>query len=155
MHGLGNDFVMVDGFEESLELARRVGEDELVVAELTNLGSVETRAGNLERALALCREALTLAVELDSAYAIPYCVVNLGGVASASGDHEDAACILGAGKAMFDRTGAAIDPGTAIEFERHVEATKAALGAGFEPAWQQGYVLEDEEAVAAALAFGT
>jgi sugar phosphate isomerase/epimerase len=149
----GDDDAARRGFEESLELARRVGEDELVVGELTNLGSVETRAGNLERALALCREALTLAIELGSAYAIPYCVVNLGGVASARADHEDAARILGAGKAMFDRTGAAIDPGTAIEFHRHVERTRAALDPGFEPAWERGYELDDEQAVAEALAY--
>jgi tetratricopeptide (TPR) repeat protein len=150
----GNDDAARSGFEESLELARRVGEDELVVAELTNLGSVETRAGNLERALALCREALALAVELGSAYAIPYCVVNLGGVASARGDHEVAARILGAGKAMFDRTGAAIDPGTAIEFDRHLERTKATLGSSFDAAWEGGYELDDERSVELALAYG-
>jgi hypothetical protein len=54
---------------------------------------------------------------------------------------------------MFDRTGAAIDPGTAIEFERHVERTKAALGSRFEPAWERGYELDDERAVATALAY--
>jgi len=149
----GNDDAARSGFEESLDLARRVGEDELVVGELTNLGSVETRAGNLQRASDLCREALTLAIELGSAYAIPYCVVNLGGVASAGRDHEDAARILGAGKAMFDRTGAAIDPGTAIEFDRHLERTKAALGSQFEPAWERGYELDDESAVKLALEY--
>jgi tetratricopeptide (TPR) repeat protein len=149
----GNDDAARRGFEESLELARRVGEDQLVVGELTNLGSVETRAGNLDRALSLCREALTLARDLWNAYVLPYCVVNVGGVASVRGDHEDAARILGAGKAMFDRSGAAIDPGTAIEFDRHVERTRAALGGRFPSAWDGGYALDDEGAVAAALAY--
>jgi hypothetical protein len=63
---------------------------------------------------------------------LPYCVVNIGGVASARGDHEAADCILGARKAMFDRAGAAMDPGTAIEFDRHLERTKAALGTDFQ-----------------------
>jgi tetratricopeptide (TPR) repeat protein len=149
----GDDDAARSGFEESLELARRVGAQELVVSELTNLGSVETRAGNLDRALALEREALALALELGSAYVVPYCVVNLGGVASARGDHEDAARILAAGKAMFDRSGAAIDPGTAIELERHVERTKAALGGEFERAWQAGSALDDDQAIAAAEAY--
>ena len=68
---------------------------------------------------------------------------------------QQAARILGAGKAMFDRTGAAIDPGTAIEFERHVERTTAALGADFQVAWDGGYGLDDEDAAAAAAAYGT
>jgi tetratricopeptide (TPR) repeat protein len=150
----GNDDAARAGFEESLELARRVGEEQLAVGELTNLCSVETRAGNLERALEVGRESLSLARELGSAYVLPYCVVNLGGVASAAGDHEEAARILGAGKAMFDRTGAAIDPGTAIEFDRHVERTKSALGPQFQSAWDAGYGLGDDAAVDAAAAYG-
>jgi tetratricopeptide (TPR) repeat protein len=151
----GSDDAARGGFEESLELARRVGANELVIGELTNLCSVETRSGNLDRALDLGHESLELARASSDAYVLPYCVVNLGGVASARGDYQEAARILGAGKAMFDRTGAAIDPGTAIEFERHVERTTAALGADFQPAWDSGYVLDDERAVAAAAAYGT
>ncbi len=149
----GKDDAARAGFEQSLELARRVGEEELVVGELTNLCSVETRAGNLERALALAHESLTLATAMDDAYVLPYCVVNLGGVASAAGRHEDAACILAGGKAMFDRTGAALDPGTAIEFDRHVHRTRAALGSDFQAAWDRGYSLDDRGAVEAALAY--
>ena len=151
----GNDDAARSGFEESLELARRVGEDELVMAELTNLCSVETRSGNLDRALALGQESLELARAAADAYVLPYCVVNLGGVASARGDHEDAARILGGGQAMFDRTGAAIDPGTAIEFERHVERTKAALGPDFQLPWDEGYARDDDGAVKTAASYGT
>jgi hypothetical protein len=150
----GDDEAARAGFHRTLRMAREHGIRWREAQELTNLCSVETRAGNLERALEIGRESLSLARELGSAYVLPYCVVNLGGVASAAGDHEEAARILGAGKAMFDRTGAAIDPGTAIEFDRHVERTKSALGPQFQSAWDAGYGLGDDAAVDAAAAYG-
>ena len=58
-------------------------------------------------------------------------------------------------QAMFDRTGAAIDPGTAIEFEGHVQRTKTALGADFQSAWDDGYASDDDDAVATAAAYRT
>lgn len=124
----GDDDAARAGFEETLALNRRLGNDRNVARELTNLGSVETRAGNVERAEALCEEAMQLSADTGSAYLIPYCVVNLGGVACVRGDCERAARLLAGGKAMFDAAGAAIDPGTAIEYERYVQRTRAALG---------------------------
>jgi hypothetical protein len=53
-------------------------------------------------------------------------------VASARGDHEAAACILG-----------------------QLERTKAALGTGFQAAWDGGYCVDSEQAITAALAYST
>jgi tetratricopeptide (TPR) repeat protein len=142
-------------FEESIELNRRLGALEMVAGELTNLGSVETRTGNIERAQELCEESLRLADELGSAYLLPYCIVNLGGVASAKGAYERAARLLGAGKGLFDSTGAAMDPGTAIEFERHLERTRGSLDeARFSSAWDEGRLLTAAQATEYALAAG-
>lgn len=147
----GNDDLARAGFEESLELARRLGERDLAAGELTNLCSVETRAGNLEHAEELGRESLRLARELGSEYLLPYCVVNLGGMHVARGEAQRGTRVLAAGKAMFDRAGMAIDPGTAIEFERHVERARAALGDAFASAWDDGYALDERQAFDQAL----
>ncbi len=69
-----------------------------------------------------------MGVELGNSTLVTYCVVNLAGVASASGDHERAARLLGAGEAMLDAAGMTLNPGTAIEYSRHVERTRTALG---------------------------
>ncbi len=144
----GDDDRARAGFEQTLALNRRLGNGRNVARELTNLGSVETRAGNLDRAQALCEEAMQIAAETGSAYLIPYCVVNLGGVACARGDYERAARLLAAGKAMFDAAGAAIDPGTAIEYERHVERTRAGLGPErYEKAVEAGRSLSGDDAI--------
>jgi tetratricopeptide (TPR) repeat protein len=124
----GDDERARTGFEETLELNRRLGNRRAVARELTNLGSVETRAGNLERAQQLCDEALRLALEIENPLLVTYCVINLGGVASARGQHERAARLLGAGEAMMEAAGMTLNPGTAIEYERHVERTRTALG---------------------------
>ncbi len=144
----GDDDRARTGFEQTLALNRRLGNGRNIARELTNLGSVETRAGNLDRAQALCEEAMQLAAETGSAYLIPYCVVNLGGVTCARGDYDRAARLLAAGKAMFDTAGAAIDPGTAIEYERHVERTRAALGPErYEKAAEAGRSLSGDDAI--------
>jgi tetratricopeptide (TPR) repeat protein len=148
----GDDEHARTGFEETLALNRRVGNRFAVARELTNLGSVETRAGNLERAHELCHEALRIAVDLDNSTLATYCVVNLAGVASANGDHERAARLLGAGEAMLATAGMTLNPGTAIEYSRHVERTRTSLGdAEYEQLNRAGHELDRGAAVAYAL----
>jgi tetratricopeptide (TPR) repeat protein len=139
-------------FEETLELNRRLGNRRAVARELTNLGSVETRAGNLERAQQLCDEALRLALEIENPLLITYCVINLAGVASARGQHERAARLLGTGEAMLEAAGMTLNPGTAIEYQRHLERTRTALGeAQYQRAVRAGRKLDREAAIEHAL----
>ncbi len=138
-------------FEESLALNRRLGNVRGTAGELSNLGSLETRAGRLDRAAELCAEALRVALETNSAYLLPYCVANIGGVAAVRGDAEPGCRLLGAAEGMFERSAAAIDPGTAIEFERHRANVRAALGEPrFRSVWDEGRALDNDLAIALA-----
>jgi tetratricopeptide (TPR) repeat protein len=144
----GDDERARAGFEEALELNRRLGNRRAVARELTNLGSVETRAGNPERAQQLSDEALRLALEIENPLLVTYCVINLAGVASARGGHERAARLLGAGEAMMEAAGMILNPGTAIEYERHVDRTRTALGeAEYERAVRAGRELDRAAAI--------
>jgi hypothetical protein len=79
-------------------------------------------------------------------------VINLAGVASAGGDHIRAARLLGAGEAMLDASGMTLNPGTAIEYERHVTRTQTALGdADYAQALESGRTLDRKAIVAFAL----
>ena len=148
----GDDDRARAGFEGTLEAARRLGNRRAVARELTNLCSVETRAGNLDRAQELGEEALRMAVELENPHLLTYCVINLAGVASARGDHERAARLFGVGEAMMDESGMALNPGTAIEYERHTEHARTALGdEEYTGAVQAGHELDRDAAVAFAL----
>ncbi|GAC1512997.1 MAG: hypothetical protein NVS1B3_17150 [Candidatus Dormibacteraceae bacterium] len=144
----GDDERARAGFEKTLELNRRLGNRRAVARELTNLGSVETRSGNLERAQELCDEALRLALEIENPQLVTYCVINLAGVASCTGDHGRAARLLGVGEARLEAAGMTLNPGTAIEYERHVERTQAALGeAEYERAVRAGRELDPDAAI--------
>jgi len=78
--------------------------------------------------------------------------VNLAGVASARGEHECAARLLGAGEAMMETAGMTLNPGTAIEYERHVGRTRTALGeAEYERAVRAGRELDRDAAIEYAL----
>ena len=147
----GNDDSARAGFHRTLEMNRRLGVRWRQAQELTNLCSVETRAGNLQEARELGREALDIAVELDHALILPYCVINIAGVASAQGRHELAARVLGAGDALLAAAGMELNPGTAIEYRRHRLNTEAALGdESFRVQYESGRSLTRAEAVAAA-----
>ena len=79
-------------------------------------------------------------------------MINLAGVASARGEHERAARLLGAGEAMMDAAGMALNPGTAIEYERHVQRTRTTLGeADYEQAVRAGRKLDRDAAIEYAL----
>jgi hypothetical protein len=112
---------------------------------------VETRAGNLQQARKLGREALEIAVEVDHTLLLPYCVINLAGVASAQGRHQLAARVLGAGDGLLAAAAIELNPGTAIEYRRHRANTEAALGTErFADLYASGRTLGPDEAVAAA-----
>jgi predicted ATPase/DNA-binding SARP family transcriptional activator/DNA-binding CsgD family transcriptional regulator len=85
-------------WEESLELAREVGDTHRVVSTLSNLGYVAVLLGNHGRARELCEEAVALAHELGSAGAgiVPAALVNLGLAALGSDEHARA-------RSSFDR----------------------------------------------------
>jgi hypothetical protein len=86
-------------------MGRRLGIRWRQAQKMTNLCSVETPAGNLDKAESLGREALEITVELDHGLLLPYCVINLAGVASARGQHERAAYLLGAGDGLLAAAG--------------------------------------------------
>jgi non-specific serine/threonine protein kinase len=124
----GDDDAARAGFRRTLAMARTLAIRVRQAQELTNLCSVETRAGKLDEADALGREALEIAAELENALLLPYCVINLAGLASARGEHERAAYLLGAGDSLLAAAGTELNPGTLIEYRRHRANSTAALG---------------------------
>ena len=147
----GDDDGARAGFLRTLTMARRLGIRARQAQELTNLCSVETRAANLDEAESLGREALEIAVELDHGLLLPYCVINLAGVASARGQHERGAYLLGVGDGLLATAATELNPGTAIEYRRHRANSTAALGADlFAQRYDAGRSLTREDAVEAA-----
>jgi len=135
-------------YGETLELSRRLGARGVEAGELLNLGFMALHLDERERAIERFRESLELAAELDDDYLTPYCLLGAGASAAIRGDHAAAACLLAAAKAAFDATGAAIDPGSAEEFDSQVAQARRALGEAFDDAWAEGSHLTVAEALA-------
>lgn len=147
----GDDDGARAGFHRTLEMGRRLGIRWRQAQEMTNLCSVETRAGNLDEAESLGREALEITVELNHGLLLPYCVINLAGVASARGRHEHAAYLLGAGDGLLAAAGMELNPGTAIQYRRHRATCTAALGEEqFRRRYDAGRALTRDGAIEAA-----
>jgi tetratricopeptide (TPR) repeat protein len=117
----------------TLELSRRLGRRSSEAGELVNLGYVALHRGETALAIERFQESLEIAAELDDDYLLPYAVMGAASSALARGHREEAARLLGAAKAAFDRTGAAIDPGSAEEYEAaaaELEGFQAAIAEG-------------------------
>jgi tetratricopeptide (TPR) repeat protein len=132
-------------YGETLALARRLGLRLAEAAELLNLGYVALHLGHTDQAVERFRESLEIGAELNDDYLLPYCVMGAASSALLRGDRADAARLLAAAKAAFDRAGAAIDPGSAEEYE---EARSQV--ADLEAEWAGGSRLSLAEAVARA-----
>jgi tetratricopeptide (TPR) repeat protein len=80
-------------WEESLALARQVGDTVQVGTTLANLGYAALMGGDYGRPSALCEEALAIAHELGSAGAeiLPEALINLGLAARGRGQFDGAA----------------------------------------------------------------
>jgi tetratricopeptide (TPR) repeat protein len=100
-------------YGETLALARRLELRLQEAAELLNLGYVALHRGDTELAVERFGQSLEIGAELDDDYLLPYCLLGAGSSALARGDHGEAARLLAAAKATFDRAGAAIDPRSA------------------------------------------
>jgi tetratricopeptide (TPR) repeat protein len=133
-------------YGETLAIARRLNQPAAEAAELLNLGYVALHVGNTELAIERFRRSLEIAVVLDDDYLLPYCVMGAASSALVRGNRAEAAVLLAAAKAAFDRTGAAIDPGSAEEYEE----ASAELGDDFAAEWTEGSKLSLAEAAARA-----
>jgi hypothetical protein len=82
---------------------------------------VAVRRGNLDDAIALVRESLTLFRQVHDKFAIVYVMIPLAAAAALKGNDLWAARILGARDAVTDRTGATVVDNWVVELGKHAE----------------------------------
>jgi tetratricopeptide (TPR) repeat protein len=152
--GLGRRDRAIELLDESVALARRTASPVHLSSTLRSLGRMLLQQERESpRALALLRESLELARELDERPGIVECLETLAGVAARRGDAATGALLLGAAEATRDAAGAVRQPD---EMPWILEATGTLRGALGEPAFAaavaRGRDLTTEDAVARALA---
>jgi non-specific serine/threonine protein kinase len=152
VHARGDSDKAVTLFEESLKLARKVGDSFLTSEALSARGRAECRDGNLESAEASFVESLTIAGDLTDPDAAAQALEGFAELAFATHAPKRAATILGAAARLREEIGLALSVREEREHKRLAAAARAALGdAAFDQAWREGSAMELEDAVRYAL----
>jgi len=139
-----------DWSEKAVDLARTLGEKELIVQALALLGLVVCAQGEIEQARALCAEGLILARDISVTRVLAQALHAAGSVAWAGGDDGQAMVLYGESLALYrqlgNKVGAAAclegvaslavvwgEPGRATRLLAVAGAVRAAVGAPLPP----------------------
>ena len=137
---------------QRLALVRSLGNDFLVASEASNLSMVERQLGNLDVAEDLAREALVVGGRIGDEFTKPFAITGLAAIATARGDHERAATLLGAAEAMLESQHMEWPPDERPHYERMLADLPVAMGAAeFQRARSAGQSMSPADAVALAL----
>jgi class 3 adenylate cyclase len=111
--------------------------------------------GNVDRALALHRESLTLFKEVGEKAGIALCPEGLAVIALEHGSHERVAVLFGAAEALRESLNYPVHPGELAEHQRWIaEASARVSEEAWARAWTGGRNLSLQHAIAVALADG-
>jgi tetratricopeptide (TPR) repeat protein len=132
---------------ESIELNRRL-ESPFASGELYNLGFLELRAGNLDRARELFSEALAEGKARGFDALPPLVILGQGALAVEEGDAKRGVRLLAAGQNAFEQKGEVLDPDDQVEVDLALEKARAALSPEeFAEADAEGRALSVDEAL--------
>jgi predicted ATPase/DNA-binding CsgD family transcriptional regulator len=138
-------------FERALSQARGWGQKNTIARALQGLGRLARDAGNSRQSEAFHIEALQLQREIGAAPSIVASLEALAGLAAITGDHLDAARLVGAAEALRTRDGYAPLPWESARYKADVALARAGLGvAEFEQAFSEGGMLSLDDAAALA-----
>jgi predicted ATPase/DNA-binding SARP family transcriptional activator/DNA-binding CsgD family transcriptional regulator len=141
-------------YAEAVRLASEIGDRRIKAYALWRLAGAE-RAAHADRArvAVLAAEGIRLVQQLAGRDAVLFEVFEaVAGWAIDAADHARAVRLLGAASRLWPGEDAARDPERQAEYDRHVAASRRALGAGFDEAWTAGCVMPLDAAFAEAMA---
>jgi tetratricopeptide (TPR) repeat protein len=137
---------------QRLALVRATDNQVLIASEACNLSMVERQLGDLEAAEALAREALEIEEHTGDQFPMPFAFSGLAAIASARGQVEHAATLVGAAEAIMAVKAMAWPPDERPHYEVLLAALPEAMGsAAFERAREAGRSMATSDAVALAL----
>jgi len=139
-------------YAESAALRRVMGDRRGAAAQISNVGNMVLRQGDVARATSLQRESLSIFGEIGWEQGIGWTLLHLAACANALDRHERVARLLGAEEQIRTAIGYQIWPDSRVTYERLIAATRAALGeVGFAAAWTAGRAMSIEQTSAYAL----
>lgn len=138
----------------SIELNERLGNAVNIAGENHNLVYVALHSGDREEARRRFRTASEWIFANDNAYLRPYAFLDAGVLALADGDDERACLLVACAQRIFEETDSIPDPDDHAELHDAVATLREHLGGRFEHVWEEGRVLDVDEAQRLARAEG-
>ncbi|HEX9097796.1 MAG TPA: LuxR C-terminal-related transcriptional regulator, partial [Candidatus Dormibacteraeota bacterium] len=142
--------------EESLALKQQQGDAWHIGLSYFGLGLLAWRQGDHRQAVARLRESIVLRQELEEWWGLTRAIEALGWVEASRDNLRRATHLMGAAKAMLERSSTALSPNYLVHHERSLQVVSAGLlDREFEAAWAAGHRLSAPQAVDYALKGGT
>lgn len=149
-----DEAVAVAHLDQALAMQREIGEPWKLIFTLNLLGQLVQRQGDWGRAGSLYREGLLLASDGGDKAALAHIIQQIGSLAFAQGQHQDAARWLAVGERYGSASGgsALYTLASASEHAQAIAALRTLLGQrAFTTCWAEGQAMPLEQAVAFAL----
>ena len=138
-------------YTESLALAQDTGERMRQAVQYGNLGAIAYHLGQHLLAIEQIQLGVTILQEMDFA-ALPVELYLLAGPVAALGHSSEAATLLGAADAQVESSGLHLQPPDQQDMLAIRDAVRRLLDEeGYQTAWDAGYVMDTQEAIAFAL----
>ena len=116
------------------------------------MGFVTLHKGDIEQAEEFFRSSLITLCEVGYKYPVATLLSDMSGPASARGESERAARLLGASEVQFETLGFRLQAGDQFEVDKYIAEAKNLLSEdAFAAAWSEGRAMSFDEAVAYAL----
>jgi predicted ATPase/DNA-binding SARP family transcriptional activator len=133
-------------YRECLEFSQEINYSFYSIISLRYLGMAALKKGELQHAVALLQESLSLAQKTGNVDQIYYFILYIGAMAIETGRNQVGAKLLGAVKVVFDSINLHLD---SMILDYYTAAVRAKLGdTDFTTLWSEGQVLTLEQAIA-------
>src|SRR5262249_45564841 len=153
LNGLGNVALDQGDYEaaqtylgESMEIRQEIGDQSGVASSLSNLGYVACHQNNYESARTFFTESLAIQRELGEKRGIATTLAGFAIRAASQSQPERAIRLWSAADILRERIGASLPLNERARYERHVAATREALGeTAFAAVWAEGQAMTQEQ----------
>jgi non-specific serine/threonine protein kinase len=140
-------------YEESAAILRELGDINFLAYAVRRLGQLAWREGDRPKAIALCRQSLSLNLLVGDPRGIVACLSGFSAIAVANREFAQAAVLLAAVEAQLDSIGVRLSFVDRMEFEHNLTCLRGELDQEtLSRFWAKGKMLTVEDAVQLALA---
>jgi non-specific serine/threonine protein kinase len=139
-------------FEETVAILRGIGDKNFLAYSVRRLGLLAWREKDYSKAIALCKESLSLNRELGDPRGVLACLAGFADIAVVQGKFARAAQIMAAVETQLAAMGMQLLPVDKREYERNLAQLRAQFdGRTLNKCWAKGKEISLEQAIAFAL----